>query len=347
MIVLKLIVGKGHPFIAFPRHPHQQRRFPCGARLLSEVKLKSGKSKYYPRKYYCYKTISESLASLCKRKGFLPACETWRLRDIPEGMLCDIYDGQVWKDFQYVNEEPFLAVPHNLALMLNIDWFRPFKHTPYSVGAVYITNLCRAMRFKKENFILVGLIPGPGEPPILMNTSLNPLVEELNDLWDAGIQVASPDYSQAVTVRAALICLACDIPACRKVLGFYGHMSKLGCSKCMKEFKYDNASERILFSGFDACPLRTEEEHRQQAYRAMKENTQAARDRIERKYGSRFSSFMKLPYFDCVRFHIVDPMHNLFLGTAKYMVKKVWLNDEILLFPWHYIHVFKRELINV
>ena len=91
-------------------------------------------------------------------------------------MLCDIYDGQVWKDFQYVNEEPFLAVPHNLALMLNIDWFRPFKHTPYSVGAVYIviTNLCRAMRFKKENFILVGLIPGPGEPPIHMNTYLNP-----------------------------------------------------------------------------------------------------------------------------------------------------------------------------
>ena len=139
-------------FIAFPRHPHQQWHFPCGARLLSEVKLKSGKSKYYPRKYYCYKPISESLASLCKRKGFLPACETWRLRDIPEGMLCDIYDGQVWKDFQYVNEEPFLVVPHNLALMLNIDWFRPFKHTPYSVGAVYIviTNLCRAMRFKKE-----------------------------------------------------------------------------------------------------------------------------------------------------------------------------------------------------
>ena len=171
-------------FIAFPRHLHQQRRFPCGARLLSEVKLKSGKNKYYPRKYYCYKPISESLASLCKRKGFLPACETWRLRDIPEGMLCDIYDGQVWKDFQYVNEEPFLAVPHNLALMLNIDWFRPFKHTQYSVGAVYIviTNLCRAMRFKKENFILVGLIPGPGEPPIHMNTYLNPLVEELHDL---------------------------------------------------------------------------------------------------------------------------------------------------------------------
>ena len=120
-------------------------------------------------------------------------------------------------------------------------------------------------------------------------------------------------------------------------------MSKLGCSKCRKEFKYDNASERILFSEFDACPLRTEEEHRQQAYRAMKENTQAARDRIERKYGSRFSSFMKLPYFDCVRFHIVDPMHNLFLGTAKYMVKKSRLNDENPVIPKALPFTYSRE----
>lgn len=37
---------------------------------------------------------------------------------------------------------------------------------------------------------------------------------------------------------------------------------------------------------------------------------------------------MKLPYFDCVRFTIIDPMHNLFTGTAKYILKKVWLKDE-------------------
>ena len=31
-------------------------------------------------------------------------------------------------------------------------------------------------------------------------------------------------------------------------------------------------------------------------------------------------------YFDCVRFHVIDPMHNLFLGTAKY-VFKLWAEN--------------------
>lgn len=67
-------------YIAFPEHPHRSRRQICGNRLLAEVTLKSGKVNYYPRKYYCYKPISESLASLAKRVGFLDRCELWRLR---------------------------------------------------------------------------------------------------------------------------------------------------------------------------------------------------------------------------------------------------------------------------
>ena len=63
------------------------------------------------------------------------------------------------------------------------------------------------------------------------------------------------------------------------------------------------------------------ENRRQQAFLAMEEKTLSARDKVERKHGSRFTSFMHLPYFDCVRFHVIDPMHNLFLGTSKYMMK--------------------------
>ena len=78
--------------------------------------------------------------------------------------MCDIYNGQVWQEFQYVGGTPFLAAPYNLAFMLNIDWFTPYKHTPYySVSAIYliVMNLPRSQRFKRENVTLVGLIPGP------------------------------------------------------------------------------------------------------------------------------------------------------------------------------------------
>ena len=257
----------------------------------------------------------------------MKSCELWRLRK-NQPAFCDIYDGQVWKDFQYINGSPFLAAPNNLALMLNIDWFRPFKHTPYSVGAIYlvVTNLPRSERFKKENVILAGIVPGPSEPPLHMNSYLKPLVDELNELWEKGIQVASPDIPHPVTLKAALVCAACDIPACRKVLGFCGHMSKRGCSKCTKAFSYNN--DKIDFGGFSECPLRKEEDHRQEAYLAMEQTSASSRSKAERQFGSRYSCLMELAYFDTVRCHVIDPMHNLFLGTAKHFTKNILLNSE-------------------
>ena len=311
------------PYVRFPNHRQQAFRIACQSRLLAEVTLKSGSVKFYPRKYYCFKPIPESLARFASRKGFLNNCELWRLRKVPLYTMCDIYDGQIWKDYQYIGGLPFLATPHNLALMLNIDWFRPYKHTPYSVGVIYmvITNLPRSIRFKKENVILVGIVPGPSEPPLHMNSYLKPLVDELNSLWSVGLKISSPDIPHPVSVKAALICVACDIPACRKVLGFYGHMSRAGCSKCTKKFGFDG--NKIDFGGFSECPLRSEHDHRAQAYTAQRQTNAAARDRIEREHGSRFSSLMELPYFDTVRCHVVDPMHNLFLGTTKYVMKQI------------------------
>ena len=46
------------------------------------------------------------------------------------------------------------------------------------------------------------------------------------------------------------------------------------------------------------------------------------------KHGARFSVLQELGYFDCIRFLVIDPMHNLYLGTAKNMMKNIWLNEE-------------------
>ena len=62
-------------------------------------------------------------------------------------------------------------------VMLNVDWFQPFKHTSYLVGAIYlaILNLPREERYKRENIILLGLIPYmKSEPPT--NTFIQPFV---------------------------------------------------------------------------------------------------------------------------------------------------------------------------
>lgn len=90
----------------------------------------------------------------------------------------------------------------------------------YSVGAIYFTvlNLPGTERYKMKNVFLVAILPGPDEPKHDMNEFLQPLVEDLLSLWERGIQVKDPDGS-SVTVKCAVGCLACDIPASRKAAG--------------------------------------------------------------------------------------------------------------------------------
>ena len=65
--------------------------------------------------------------------------------------------------------------------MLNVDWFRPHKHSPGSVGVLYLVllSLPRHERYKLENIIVVGILPRPSAPKLTANTFLEPLVREL------------------------------------------------------------------------------------------------------------------------------------------------------------------------
>ncbi|KAL5506437.1 hypothetical protein EMCRGX_G008072 [Ephydatia muelleri] len=47
---------------------------------------------------------------------------------------------------------------------------------------------------------------------------------------------------------------------------------------------------------------------------------------LQRTWGVRYSELIRLPYLDLVQFRVVDPMHNLLLGTAKYMMS-VWKDN--------------------
>ena len=163
--------------VEFPRHPQRMHRMECGTELMKCIKV-GKKSKLVPRKRYVYNSIANSVRQFASRPGFFESCEMWRKQDgISDcNFMTDVYDGKLWKDWK-----PFLDIPGNLLLMLNVDWFKPFKHSPYSVGVIYlvILNLPRMMRFKPENIIVVGTIPGPREPKLTINTYLQPMVDEL------------------------------------------------------------------------------------------------------------------------------------------------------------------------
>ena len=84
------------------------------------------------------------------------------------------------------------------------------------------------------------------------------------------------------------------------------------------------------FGGFENCLHQTNEERRSEAQEILLEETYQGQQEKETKYGTHYTQLMQLECFDCIRFTIIDPMHNLFLGTAKHMVKNVWLPNKIL-----------------
>ena len=62
--------------------------------------------------------------------------------------------------------------------LINVDWFQPYKHVQYSVGAVYLAvlNFPGRLRYRQQNMIFVGIIPGPHEPSLHINPFLELLV---------------------------------------------------------------------------------------------------------------------------------------------------------------------------
>ena len=164
------------------------------------------------------------------RPGFLGNCESWRKRKSKADSMADVFDGKVWKEFLDSDGNAFFSTAGNLGVMRNVDWFQPHTHTNHSCGVMYLVpmNLPREERFKPENVIMVGIIPGPREPKGDINYFLKPLVDELIDVWDGVIIADTLLLGGMVKVRVALLALSCDVPAARKCGGFAGHSAAKG-----------------------------------------------------------------------------------------------------------------------
>ena len=54
-----------------------------------------------------------------------------------------------------------------------------------------------------------------------------------------------------------------------------------------------------------------------------------AREQKESELGCRYSCLLQLPYFDAVHMLIIDPMHNIYMGTAKHILH-VWTKNNLI-----------------
>ncbi|GET53787.1 uncharacterized protein LOC105342819 [Rhizophagus irregularis DAOM 181602=DAOM 197198] len=210
----------------------------------------------------------------------------WINRPTFDNILTDIYDGEVWKTFKETTDESSnnffrsdVADLH-LGLILNLDWFQPFDGTIHSTGVIYaaIGNLPRDVRFKRNNILILGLLPSPDEVSLhKINHYLAPIIDELKSLWEGVTLNQTYECQEGKRIHAALILVSCDIPAARKICG---HISALvSCHRCEKKANYENWQHN--FAGINEMDewftCRDSAQHRQDAIGWRRCNSDAAR----------------------------------------------------------------------
>jgi hypothetical protein len=250
---------------------------------------------------YPFSTIRQQLlATLYLQPTFEKSLRHWA--DRPNfDILTDIYDGQVWKTFKETSDNnspnffrPDIADSH-LGLMLNLDWFQPYDRTAHSTGVIYVAicNLPRDIRFKRENLLILRILPGPHEVSLhKINHYLASIVNDLELLWRGVTLNRTFECQNGKNIQVALVLVSCDVPAARKICGHV--LALVSCHWCKKRANYENRQNN--FAGMNDMNewlvTRNSAEFHENALGWRRCNTNASRQRFTRNTGVRWSELL-------------------------------------------------------
>ncbi|XP_050229104.1 uncharacterized protein LOC126678246 [Mercurialis annua] len=153
-----------------------------------------------------------------------------------DGKMCDPSDSPEWKHFSELHTE-FLEEVRNIRLGLCTDVFQPFGAfgQNYSSWPVILTPyyLPPGMCMKDEFMFLTVIVPGPRNPKHQMDIFLQPLTDELNHLWEFGVETYDVHRRQNFQMKAALMWTINDFPAYSMLSG-WSTSGRLACPHCME-----------------------------------------------------------------------------------------------------------------
>ncbi|KAI9059347.1 hypothetical protein FKP32DRAFT_1579810, partial [Trametes sanguinea] len=167
---------------------------------------------------------------------------------------------------------------------------------------------------------LVGVIPGPHKPSKdQINHFLRPLVSQLLVFWNTGVYFSrTAKYALGRLARCMLVPLVCDLPAARQTAGFGQYNAKYFCSVCRLPLHDINNLDPSTW------PPHSGEQHRVYAEHWRSRTTAAQRKAAFEEHSVRWSALLDLPYWDPVRYTVIDSMHNHYLGLLKHHCRTLW-----------------------
>ena len=217
-------------------------------------KRDSGKpNKYVPHKMMYYFPLSPRLQRLYASEATTAHMRWHDEHQQDDGTMCHPSDSEAWKHFNRTHPS-FSCECRNVRLGLCTDGFQPFGQSgqQYSSWPVIVTpyNLPSWMCMKEAYMFLSVILPGPNNPKNKIDVFLQPLIAELKQLWDVGVQTYDVSRKQNFQMRAALMWTISDFPAYSMLSG-WSTAEKLACPYCMEHSQAFTLTSGRKTSWFD------------------------------------------------------------------------------------------------
>ena len=283
-----------------------------------------------PIKSFVYHHFHDYVASLLAKPGFEDLldkpCDNV-MKDIhgpAPSILKDVWDAEFLRTFEGPRAGALFVDRQgegHLLFSLNVDFFNiegnRQRNATTSCGIISCAclNLPLDICYKPENMYLAGIIPGPTEPSgDQLNHFLEPLIDELVDSWERGVQFSHTASQRDRITRSAIACVVCDLPAARKSAQFAGVSSHFYCSAC--HCVHTSTLGRTDVDS-ECWQFRDKVELRDYTYQYRDAKSLKEWNKLFSSHGVRWSPLWRLPYWDPARQLVVDSMHCLLEGLAQ------------------------------
>ncbi|XP_074579109.1 uncharacterized protein LOC141835604 [Curcuma longa] len=171
-------------------------------------------------------------------------------RVVTDGVLRHPADSESWKEFD-MSHELFAGDPRNIRLGLATDGFNPFGNmsNAYSMWPVILVNYnLPPWKMMKPSYLIMSLlIPGPKSPGKEIDVYLQPLINDLKELWDDGVEAYDASTKQVFQLHAAVMWTIHDFPAYGTVSGWSTKGYK-ACPVCLHETKSQRLRSKICYT---------------------------------------------------------------------------------------------------
>ncbi|XP_060183024.1 uncharacterized protein LOC132612978 [Lycium barbarum] len=234
------LIKEAFPFAQLPESFNKAKRWKnvCDDLTNKNTKIPAKVLRYFPLKPRLQRIFMCSETSVAMR---------WHATERPkDGNLRHPADGEAWKDFDSLHPD-FSKDPRNVRLGLSSDGFNPFRtmsisHSTWPVMLMNY-NLPPWICMKLEYIVLSMIIPSPSSPGNDIDVFLQPLIAELKELWEMGVETYDAETNQIFLMRAALLWTVSDFPALAMLSG-WSTKGKWACPTC----NYNTCSQYLKHS---------------------------------------------------------------------------------------------------